>query len=452
MGFRPRSHLIGPRPVFRQDFGGWMRQNAAMRVPRLLCLPASGLLVLFGTSCASSPVNEGDAAFRRGEYRQALAIYEEEGDVDDDSEIGRRIRRTRHFVLEGSARRLLGEDRPTDAQEVLAVMESQGIPEDRLDEVEALYFRSLNRLAVAAEEGAQRALEDGDPETAVVLAQRALSLDPNVRLAAATLQHAENQIRYDREGAEDAYLAGMEQLRLGYEARARTAFIAALRMEPEDSRTALRLEAVTLDLAAEARTMARLYWEANRLGQAWVTYRDAVHLDPENEEGRERLAELEREFVALSLLDEADLAARGGRTELVVQILGELEELGIDMDETPRAREVAIRARETRNHQDYVRARAYELDSQTIHALGRYRAILDREQDNGWEDVELRSAALERRVGEAAQVFVEALAAQRDGNMVAYREGIEKVVRLAADYGDAMDRYAALIAAEAEPN
>ncbi len=421
-----------------------------MRVPRLLCLPASGLLVLFGVSCASSPANDGDAAFRRGDYRQALAIYEEQGDADDDSAVGRRIRRAQHFVLEDSARRLLGQDRPEDAQQVLTAMESQGIPADRVDKVEDLYLRSLNRLAIAAAEDAQEAIEDGDPETALVLAQRALALDPNVRLAAATLEHAENQIRYDSEGAEEAYLAGMEQLRLGYEARARTAFVSALRMAPDDARTALRLEAVTLDLAEEARTLGRLYRKADRLGQAWVIYRDAVHLEPDNEEGKEQLADLERQLIALSLLDEADLAARGGRTELVVLILAELEALGVDMDETPRAREVATRARETRNRQDYIRARAYELDDQAIHALGRFQAILEREKDTGWEDVELRSAALERRIGEAATVFNDALAAQRAGDMDAYRKGIEKVVRLAADYGDAMNRYAALIAADAE--
>ena len=414
----------------------------------LLGVPAGVLLAVSVGACSGATVSEGDALFRRGEYQQALAVYEQAGDAEDDSTVGQRIRRTRYFVLEDTVRSLLHENRAEDALQVIAAIPE--VPPDREAELDSLRLRSRQRLARKAVAEARAALEDERPEDALTAATRALTLDPQVADGTALRERAMHEIDADARAAEAAYLDGMEELRQGYELRARSAFQAALARDPEDPRAASRLEAVTRDLADDLRRMGRLHLQAGKLGQAWVTLNDALRLDPADQEGAALLEKLEIRIQAEELLASADLAVRAGHIDAADELLVALSALDVELG-VGRADEVATRSRDARNHDDYVRARAYELDNQAIHALGRYAAILKREKEYGWEDVELRTGALERRIAEAATVYERALAAERAGDAAGYRAGLEQVLQLASDYGDALRRYRELTRAEAGP-
>ena len=410
--------------------------------------PLALVAASLGACSSPSAVEEGDALFRVGRYQQALLSYERVGDADDQSEVGQRIRRTRYFVLEDAARDLLHEDRPEDATLVLDAIES--VPADREAEVDALRSRARLRMARHAAEDALAALEDERPEDALVAATRALSLDPELEQAAALRARAQREILTDAAAAEAAYLAGLEELQAGLELRARAAFSAALRRAPDDARAATRLEAVTRDLASEMRTMGRLHMQAGELGQAWVALNDAIRLDPDDEQGASLLETLDTRIRAEALLSSADIAVRGGHVDAADAILEELSVVAPDYAAN-RAAQVAERSRDERNRGDYARARAFELDNQAIRALGLYASILTRESEYGWEDVELRATALERRIGEAATAYDQALTAQRAGDAEAYRTHLEQVLQLAADYGDAMRRYRDLVAPAARP-
>ena len=97
-----------------------------------------------------------------------------------------------------------------------------------------------------------------------------------------------------------------------------------------------------------------------------------------------------------------------------------------------------------KNRTRYARARAYELDTQMVHSLELYRAILADEGGFGWEDVELRIDSLEQRLRQAEAAYGRAIAAEQAGDDAAYAAALVETVHLAVDYEDAHARFLAL--------
>ncbi len=417
---------------FGDDMAPGARQNKAMRA--FLCL-----VLLTAVSCQSSPLQEGDAQFQMGHYAEALALYQQMPVGQRDEA---RIQRTRYFVLEDGVRQLLNLDRPQDAARVLAFIEADA-PVDRQAELERLRQRIQLQTAQDYYVQGYELSEANHPLAATERLRLALSWNPNHAQAKELLAQSENWLSTRQRVGEDYYFQGMEHLRAHHDLRARTAFMHAADLLGEDSLAATRLDALTLSLAEESRNLGRLYLEAGLTGPAWVALLDSLHLDPQNAETLELAKGIEAQVRSAELLTEIDVAVRGGATQAADQLLEKAQGYGV-AQHVQRLRELAAANQNQKNQGRYVRARAYELDGQMVHAQALYQAILDEGSGLGWEDVEIRLQAIGERLQQAEEAYQQALAAEQDGNAEAYRRFLTAVMHLAVDYKDVRSRFQAL--------
>jgi sirohydrochlorin ferrochelatase len=144
-----------------------------------------------------------------------------------------------------------------------------------------------------------------------------------------------------------------------------------------------------------------------------------------------------------ALMTGAEVAVRGGRTEIGDEILREILELELAGSD-PRIVDLAERNQDAKNSSRYNRARAYELDRQLVSAAALYQSILDDEAGFGWEDVELRLSTISGRLAEAAAAYARAMDAEQAGDEEGYRAALAETVQASVDYADALARLRAL--------
>jgi len=416
-----------------QDRWPWRRHNADMRRFLLLALP------LVGACQTGSLVERGDHEFRLGNYAASLEAYEQaEAQTPDSEAIAARLVRTRHFLLESTVVDLLHHGQPEQALRLLDVLPTTA-PADRQDALVAYRERAIRLRARQLNESGYQALENSEPEQAAVLLTEAIAWDPDLSTAQERLAQTEAVLETKARIGEEYYFEGMDHLREDQPLRARTSFMHASTLLGEDGLAQSRLDGLTEDLGIESLASAKLYLEAGLLGQAWVSAQDAVHLRPEDAETISLLDEITAMVKREALMTAAEVAVRGGRSEVTDEILQEILALGIDRKD-PRLTDLSERNQDGKNSSRYGRARSYELDRQLVHAAELYGAILADEAGFGWEDVELRLRTINGRLQTAAEAYQRALLAEQAGDQEAYQAALNQTVQASVDYADALSR------------
>lgn len=426
------------RRVPREDSAAGKRQNAGMRARRPL--PALlGALCLGACSTASS-YEAGDAAFRAGNYQGAWTIYQAAGDPDDP-DLAVRLERTRWFLIEEALREQISAG---EGERALALIErlAPEAPADRTRELAELQARAQQRIGARHVVVGLALLEEDQPLEALRELTLAVAWNPEDPVAAEALAKLSGRLQREEHMGEVLYFEGMDHLRTGFDLRARASFHHAAGMLGEDSRAHDRWEGLTQDMAAASRGEARAFLKAGLLGAAFLALRTAERLQPEHPETAELVQALDAKVRSESALAGADLAIRGGKTEVAAEYLEAVKSLGVETH-LRAAASLEERNLQLKLEQEYKFARAYELDEQILHAARVYRALLEQAGGFGWNDAELRLSQLERRAAQAEQAFARALAAEAAGDAAAYRAALEETVRFASDYEDALARLAA---------
>ncbi len=401
------------------------------------------LLTLLCAACATAtPLETGDRLFRTGRYVEAYQHYAAmaaEGGAT--AQLEARIESARFEMVLEHARELLHRQQPHQVLEVLGIAEQlrPGHPD-----IAALRLRAHRKVGVEfAEEGRQR-FDEENPHRALAAYEQALVWDPENALAQEGLGLARARLEAMERLGEEFFFLGLDELDRGSADRARTAFQHATTHWGEESRAAELLEELSQQLAERSLIQARQYLAMGLIGQAWMALRDADHLRPGVPEVEQRLVELEAALLADLDLDAAELALRGGYPDRALEAVSAAlarEALGVE-DRTAR---LSREAEQLRVHQDYVRARACEIDGLMVRAVDLLRAIAS-SGEAGYEDVPLRLEQAEQRLASAADSYRQALAAESAGDRELYLEQLRATVRAARDYQDASWRLRLLTA------
>lgn len=405
-------------------------------------LSVLGLLAVI--SCQMTTVEDGDSMFRRGNYPQALEIYAQLDSDSPSSDLQARISRTRYFMLEQGVRDLLHLERPEDALELLDHLETIA-PADRIKVVDGLRVRTLRQIGRRHYDLGFEYYEATNVEEAAREYTLCLSWDPAHEGARTNLAKCEEWLKMRERIGDDYYFVAMDHLRADEDLRARTAFMHASSLLGEDSRAEERLRNLTASLAEQSREKSELYIGAGLTGQAWVAAQDALYLAPDDPRNQELAEHLAAVVSSDSFLLAADVASRGGQTAHADEFLARTRALGVQEHAT-RIEEITELNQDRKNDARYARGRAYELDSQMVHAQEVYAAILKDEVGIGWQDIESRLTAIGTRLAEAERLMNAGLAAHQAGDDTTYAARLQEVLRLSVDYPGAMTAYRALLA------
>jgi tetratricopeptide (TPR) repeat protein len=385
-------------------------------------------------------LEKGDVAFRRGNYAMAWEAYHEAGDPAEDDELAARIARTRWFLIEDRIRELLATWQVQAALDLIPQVIEQA-PPDRLPELTEFQRRASKQLGMLHAQLGYELLEAGEVDAALRELTIAVAWNPLDETSSTLLQRTADRLEREGRLGESFYFEGMENVRNGFDLRARASFHHAAGLLGEDSRAQERYEGMTQDMAATSRAEAGAYLEAGLLGPAYLSLRTAERLDPESAETAALAELLDTKVRSAQALIGADISIRGGRPDNAAEYLEEIKAGGVEAY-AQQARTLEERNVELVLDQDYKRARAYELDEQVQRAAVLYQEIVERTQGFSWADTALRLSNLEGRLKNAAKSYAAALEAQAAGNQNLYRERLEETVRFASDYEDALLRLA----------
>lgn len=415
---------------------------APFRSVLLLALTAA----LCGGACQSSSLEQGDAAFRRGDYPRAWEAYHEAGDPQQNQELADRVERTRWFLIEDRIRDLLAQWEVQTALDLIPRVASQA-PADRQATLVDFQRRAQRQLGLLHAQNGYDLLEAGEVDEALRELTIAVAWDPHDETSSALLQRTAERLEREGRLGESFYFEGMENVRHGFDLRARASFHHAAGLLGEESRAQQRYEGMTEDMAVSSRAEAVSYLEAGLLGPAYLSLRTAERLEPESAETARLAQLLDAKVRSAQAMIGADVSIRGGRPDEAAEYLEEVK-AGAVAAHAQAARSLEERNFELILDQEYKRARAYELDEQVLRAAAAYRAIVSRTEGYSWLDSALRLSNLEGRIAQAAQSYAAALAAQSASDVAGYRSRLEETVRFASDYEDALVRLAQLRAAQ----
>jgi len=392
-------------------------------------------------------VEDGDSMFRRGNYPQALEIYWDLASEEPTAELQSRIDRTRYFMVEQGVRDLLHLSRAEDALEVIDHLEGIA-PADRLDVVDELRARTLRQIGRRHFDLAFDFFEATDVESAAREYTLGLSWDPGNEEAKQGLADCEEWLATRQRIGDNYYFDAMDHLRSDQDLRARTAFMHAADLLGEDSRADERLKNLTASLAEESREKSLFFMNSGLTGQAWVAAQDALYLAPDDERNLELAEHLTALMLGNSYLLIADVARRGGATAAADEYLEKTRQLAVS-EHAGRISDIAEGNQDRKNMDRYARARAYELDSQMVHASEVYAQILEDEGGIEWRDIKDRLNALNARLAEAERLMNAGVAAHQAGDDTTYAKRLQEVLRLSVDYPGALEAYRSLLASEA---
>lgn len=406
------------------------------------------LALLAGCSALNrGSLEEGDRLYALGRYAEALAEYRAAAGEHPGPELEERIRLARFQVLAEAAREAIHLEQPEQALAWLDRAE-EVLPEHPL--TGELRRRAAEQLSEMITREAFEHLSEDEPAAAVVLFGEALRWNPGNARAQSGLAEARVEAEQRFAKGEDLFLQGVEALREARDGRALTYLAHARDYWGEDSRAG-ELEREVADLVASDLTeQAERSLRAGNLGAAWVALRQAVELDPGDEDLLARLERLDRELRTRELLMRAELRIRSGSLEEAQALLDQIVDLGVEGHEEELAR-LDRRLELARNEDRYRRARAYELDGQVQRAADLYQEVLVSVGDEGFEDTAERYRRLQDRLAQARRHYAAALEAQEDGDPEGYRRHLEACVRLARDFADASERLRNLGSARETP-
>jgi tetratricopeptide (TPR) repeat protein len=414
-------------------------QNTGMRLP-LLCL------ILISGSCAStqtSRLEAGDRYFRMGEFHEAFLAYGPEAETDDEVLLARIHEARFRSILQSAEERVLVDD----IEATLLLLTHAESMHPGYPQIEELRQLANRRRAAELTLQGESFLDDGEFGAAVAVFREALRWNPandsaqkgfDTGAAKRGFELANSIHNSHNRHAEELYFDGLRQSSEGHNARARVSFLHAASVLGEDSRAQLRLDEMSNDIAVLQVQEAESFIENGMLGAAWIALSDAVRLSPDHEHAQELYASVSKELGARRLIEQADLHVRGGRIQEADILLQRILDVTGDShsERVDSLRQLALQKHSERTYQ---LARACELDQQIMRAVRIYDQILI-DSNYGFEDLTLRIDNLHQRIEKAEASFAKALAAEKAGEVDAYRRYLVETIELAGDYPEALAR------------
>lgn len=321
--------------------------------------------------------------------------------------------------------------------------------------LEWLRDRAQARIFAEREDAALKLLDELD------------RLDPNYRgtpslRAAATMKKAERIVEYANEqlnrkeftGAMESYLQS-QQLIPGYKpadegikrvgevlarmgARAQQQMLQAWRKYPDFRHIEVAWHAASVlnntpDLNDEKRESAERLAKnakhesalskfqeakdcelANQFGAAMMHYRTALQLDPDLEAATDAIAAMQKELMALGLLERAQMAMRGEQFKMANELLKEAQE--VSTLSRAQINDLMMQSRKLHGQKDYREARDLEVMGKKAEALAAFQAIT-KSWPAGIEDEEARIIGLTIDVESAKTEWVAAVQAEAEGKL-----------------------------------
>jgi tetratricopeptide (TPR) repeat protein len=362
------------------------------------------------------------------------------------------------------------------------VLEGARDPADPDPALEKAYWQA--RLDFLIDQGRQRIFHDREVEAMISLNQ-ALAQDPgnevvlaliarvNAKLADRAVHRGDLHLRQDE--LSQALLAyteaqrhvpgygpavlGVEAVRVAFgkmHAKAQEHFLEAVRKYPE-----LRMVEVdwhanaalandpSLDIARDlqgkaqrvlgqkAFARARASEEKGAYGAALMEYREARQLDPHMTGIDARIAHMEQEVKAASLIERAYMQVLHEKFDQARDMLSQAFELTVL--EKPRVSELLLQARRQESMLRYREAKDLELQGRKQEALEAFRA-LSAEWPEGLEDEKVRIYNLETDLDLAQKAYAAGLAAEERGEWLQAAEHHATALSYCAGYLDARER------------
>lgn len=397
-------------------------------------------------ACASTDsMAEGDRHFRLGEFVQAAAAYEAAGAADGGGrDLDQRLTEARYRSFTALAEQMLHLDQPAEALRILDLAEPMraGHPVGT-----ALRQRAHRQLAVEYTALGDAHSIDGDAKPAAEAYAEALSWDSDYEPAQEGLARSQDLLNRQFRAGERYYFRGLEALNQANDVRAFTALTHAATYWGGDSRAGEHLAEVAARLAQQSVETAQVYLDAGMAGPAWLALRNAERLQPGRADVQSLLPQVEADLAVGRALGAADMAVRSGDIDRADAKLAEAAALGGERH-ADAIDVLAQRNQAERLAQKYLVAYAAELDHQSVAARDLYFEILEQ---GGGADVAERYRMQKALVERAEQAYQAALAAEAAGDPTGYEAKLGECLRLARDYGDALERFTALQRAKLAP-
>ncbi|MFT4843263.1 MAG: tetratricopeptide (TPR) repeat protein [Planctomycetota bacterium] len=153
---------------------------------------------------------------------------------------------------------------------------------------------------------------------------------------------------------------------------------------------------------------------ANQFGAALMLYRTALQLDPELAKATEAIAAMQKELIAVSLLERAQLAMRNDEFTVANELLKEAH----DMSKLSRAQinDLMMQSRKLHGQKDYREALDLEVMGKKAEALASFEALA-KSWPAGLEDEEARIVGLTIDVESAKVEWAAATKAEAAGKL-----------------------------------
>lgn len=172
---------------------------------------------------------------------------------------------------------------------------------------------------------------------------------------------------------------------------------------------------------------------ANQFGAAMMLYRRALQLDPELVAASDAIASMEKELMAIGLLDRAQIAMRNERFVIANELLQE----ALDVSTLLRAEinDLMMQSRKLHGQMDYQKALDLEVMGKKAEALAAFEA-LTKVWPDGLEDEEARIVGLTIDVESAKAEWAAATKAEAEGKLEEALDHYLTVERFYAEWRD----------------
>lgn len=403
------------------------------------------VLSVFFSCQSTSSLNDADRLFLDRKYLQAHEAYSSL-EIDQDIK-SQRLEITSYFLLEDYVRELVNTNRSMLALELLPRVRELA-PQNRSEILDGLERRCNFRIAREYYDSALAFSEIGDKPQAIRELVKALTWREDYPAATEMLNLIKSRELARNARGEELYLEGLEEINLGNSTRARTAFLHAANRLTDPALAEARLAAMSQNLAEESLRQAKAFLKDDQIGPAWVAVQDAIYLGEDFAEAIAISEDIDAFLISDAFLDSANIALLGNRFQLANEFIEAAAEQRV---QEHAERLVDFRERQSNLHQQslYVRARAFEADSQLMRASLLYQDLLDKTAGFGYQDASKRADVIAEALLSAEMYYEQAMLAEENGDLASYKDNLAAVLRITIDYEDTFERFATLLSNEA---
>ena len=318
----------------------------------------------------------------------------------------------RRYLLERARWEIFGEQEQK-ALETLAELERLA-PE--YPELDALRQRAIRKQALQAVQLGDEMLLRKDLEGALTSYLRAESLQPGLAEAIDGSENVRLALGKLSDKAQRQFLEAVRKLPEFRFVEVRWHSDIAFDNAPEREDAEQLSQRAQRELAQKALERGRECLDDDQFGAALLEFRNARKLDPDLEGIDARIAEVEQEVRAATLMAKAQVAMRGGNFEIAREQLDEA--FAISTLSRGGISELMLQLRRREGDMQYQAARDLEILGKKEAALAAYEALAQKWPD-GFEDEQARIEGLKLDIDSAKTEWAAAEAAEAAGDAAA---------------------------------